>query len=231
MNVRPRRSVRPLPVVALFVAHGLLMAQDGNSLTKDFPGMSARERSRIAAQEAEEAATDQAYQERMRQAEQAFQEKRYEDALTAYEEARELRPYNVYPKVKIEDLKALLKRQAEEAPRDTMAATPVPPPPEPVPAKDTTEPSRPAVKAPERTTSRPQPEKSGPPPPQPKAAPSWSLEERTYTEGHAIVVERTVDDDGQRVVYKRVAHPWGQVFYFKDGISVGERVWKERFSE
>ena len=51
----------------------------------------------------------------MQRAERAFQEGRYEEAIKGYEEARSMRPYNVYPKVKIEDLRALLARQTHQA--------------------------------------------------------------------------------------------------------------------
>lgn len=247
------------------------MAQDG-SLTKEFPKMSAKERSRIATKEAEEAAADKAYQERMTEAEKAFQDKRYEDALAAYGKARELRPYNVYPKVKIEDLKALLRREGR--PDTTSVAEPAPSPvpsepkvtvvkeeapaenvPGPLPSVagtiDRTGPTpkgtvtaSPPVKptspvkapAPKPVMERPAPVKPKgtaavkSPAPGKEASP-LVLGERTYKEGNAVVFERTVEDDGQPVVYKRVSHPWGQTFYFKDGLSVGERVWKERFSE
>lgn len=240
MNTAIPGFVRSLVTGLLLAAGGEALAQEG-SLTKDFPKLTAKERSRIAAKEAEEAAADQAYQARMQEAERAFQDKRYEDALTAYEQARELRPYNVYPKVKIEDLKALLKRQAEAAPATTAAAEPPPPVPsapaappvverpavQPMPAPPAKPVGRPVVVTPPRTQVRePRPE-----PERPKDPPPISLEERTYREGNAIVVERAVDDGGQRVVYKRVSHTWGQVFYFKDGLSVDERIWKDRFHE
>ena len=61
----------------------------------------------------------------MKQADAAFRAGRYEDALAAFHEARSIRPYNVYPKVKIQDLQALIKKQDEER----VGQTPVVPPP------------------------------------------------------------------------------------------------------
>lgn len=85
------------------------------SLTKEFESLSAKERSRIAKQEAEESVKDVAFQEVMAEAEDLFRSKRYDDALERYIQARRMRPYNVYPKVKIQDLEALIaKRNAEE---------------------------------------------------------------------------------------------------------------------
>ena len=55
--------------------------------------------------------------------------------------------------------------------------------------------------------------------------------EREYMEGNAKVLEITVAEHKHLVVYKKVRHPWGQVFFFKDGASVGQRVWQARFGE
>ena len=53
--------------------------------------------------------------------------------------------------------------------------------------------------------------------------------ERRYKDGRAFVIERIVRLEGRTVTYKRVYHPFGQVFFFEDGLSVDERVWKARF--
>ena len=50
-------------------------------------------------------------------------------------------------------------------------------------------------------------------------------------EGNASVLEITVSEDDRMVVYKKVKHPWGQLFYFKDGESIGQRVWLQRFGD
>jgi tetratricopeptide (TPR) repeat protein len=104
-------------VLMAFVAVGLTShAQQDSSLTRLFGSMSAKERNRIAKQEQEEAAKDAKYQAVMEQGDALFREQRFEEALAAYRTAREMRPYNVYPKVRIQDLQALIARkQVEEA--------------------------------------------------------------------------------------------------------------------
>lgn len=213
------------------------------SLTQDFPEMSAKERGRIAAKEAEEAEKDGNYQEVMRTAELAFQEGRYEEAIRRYEEARAMRPYNVYPKVKIEDLQALLARQALK--QDTAVVVeafsapsdpPVParvaePPPPPVRVEMHVPPS--STEAPPSKPSQVQPGEQATTPAQPvrSSGPADGIIERRYREGHAFVIERAVSVEGRVVKYKRVYHPYGQTFYFEDGLAVDERIWKARFPE
>ena len=220
------------------------MAQgDRGSLTEQFPNMSAKERSRIAAKESEEADKDASYQDVMRSAELSFQEGRYEEAIQRYEEARAMRPYNVYPKVKIEDLRALMARQTakpdtavvvEEHALDPDPATPAGAAvPDPVP------PTQPPVEElvhtkdldPE-TILEPAVEQGSVPDPVPAAvkAADGVIEQR-YREGQAFVIERAVTVEGRLVKYKRVYHPYGQTFYFEDGLSVDERVWKARFPD
>ncbi|MFT3885217.1 MAG: hypothetical protein QM724_07245 [Flavobacteriales bacterium] len=225
----------------LWSAASVALAQDDPSLTKDFPHLSPKERSRIAARETAEAQEDQVYQAVMHEAEQAFQEGRYEDALAGYGKARVQRPYNIYPKVKIQDLQALLKRRAEEQatapPGEGEAVTeePVPiappqPPPSPVAARPAGDGK--ATKAPSEDAPSPAPQRQAQAaarPTEARTAPPAGMEERCYRDGQAFVIERTIAVDGRRVVYKRVAHPHGQVFFFEDGISVSERVWNERF--
>lgn len=207
--------------------------------------MSAKERSRIAAKEAEEAQKDANYQDVMRAAELSFQEGRYEEAISGYEQARALRPYNVYPKVKIEDLRALIARQAAE--KDTASIVEEHPveqetavesqaigseadPSGQIRAAETSPMSPPGPEtqpvveeAEEKGSSHAQP------PSMAKAA--EGIIEQRYREGHAFVIERAVTIDGRLVKYKRVYHPHGQTFYFEDGFSVDERVWKARFPD
>lgn len=216
---------------------------DKGSLTDQFPKMSAKERARIAAQEASESAKDKDYQTVMQEAESAFQQGRFADAMAGYEKARSLRPYNVYPKVKIEDLKALIKKQNDEAqaaepppgnkPDPPVVQQPVEIPTIPLPVE---QPS--SVEATQRTAPPP----TGEPPSEATVQPARTtstvppalekadgLIERRYKEGNAYVIERTVTVDGRLVVYKRVFHSWGQVYYFEDGAAVDERVWNARF--
>lgn len=222
-----------------------VMAQgDRGSLTEQFPNMSAKERSRIAAKETEEAEKDASYQEVMRAAELSFQEGRYEEAITQYEEARSMRPYNVYPKVKIEDLRALIAKQAEKPPamaiveehpidpdtvpssRTVAADPPESPAVSPSSAQEVVEATHAVEDAPVALS-----------PPSPAATRALGIKaadgiiEQRYREGHAFVIERAVTVDGRLVKYKRVYHPYGQTFYFEDGLSVDERVWKARFPD
>lgn len=246
--VRSMRSALPIrgpllcltgPLMAL-----LLTAQaqgDKGSLTDQFPNMSAKERARIAAKENEEAQKDASYQDVMRAAEQSFQEGRYEEAIKQYEQARAMRPYNVYPKVKIEDLRALLARQAASS--DSAVVEDHPVDPEPVVAAEgpATRPLPPAEETPvapgptlhrqpERTPD-PVTEKPVPAVEQVSPGPAAGIIEQRYREGHAFVIERAVTVDGRLVKYKRVYHPYGQVFFFEDGLAVDERVWKARFPD
>ena len=124
-----------LLVCSLLIAMLTASGQKGDSsLTKDFPKLSSKERSRIAAKEVEESKKDDAYQLAMLNAERSFQQGRYEEALVFYESARALRPYNVYPKVKIEDLHALINKQTIQTTDTAQHVAQVAPPPVP---KDT----------------------------------------------------------------------------------------------
>lgn len=221
---------------------------DRGSLTTEFPKLSAKERSRIAAKEVQEAQQDSGYQAMMNAGEKAFQEGRYEDALARYEQARALRPYNVYPKVKIEDLRALI---AKKAARDTVASAP-PPKPEPPPPVQEQALAPPPQHAPEQVAAPPAPKPlptrphtdevpakpaaterpaATPPVQEVRPAKADGVIERRYQEGHAFVIERVVHVDDRVVVYKRVFHGYGSVFYFEDGQPVDERVWNARFPE
>jgi hypothetical protein len=224
-----------LLMVQLFAPGDAFGQPTGGSLTDHFPRMSAKERNRIATQETSDAAKDVGYQDVMQRAERSFQEGRYEEALQGYEQARSMRPYNVYPKVKIEDLRALIAKQASAVP--AMAAEPsVPPEADPVGGAMNRPPT---VRQPALTTiaqptaARPGAAPAGvvpaPPPAPVRLAAASGVIERRYKEGHAHVIERVVTVHGRTVIYKRVFHAWGQVFYFEDGSPVDERVWKARF--
>ena len=116
MNALITAFVRWAGLLLIFgAAVPLLAQQDDKSLTDGFSKLSAKERTRIAEQENRDAEADTAYQRLMRQADLAFRQARYQDALGAFEEARARRPYNVYPKVKIQDLRALIRKKEEEA--------------------------------------------------------------------------------------------------------------------
>lgn len=219
-------------------------AQGGES---QFGTMSAKERSRIAKAEEEGASNDSRYQALMTHAENLFREHRFEEALEGFIEARDLRPFNVYPRVKIQDLQALIARRDQEEERPEVP-TPVDPAPlgvpsdpinqevEPTPAVEpkAVEPQIP--KAPSPQPIQPPKELQRPAPgikqesPRPQETPQPLEEgERIYKEGRAVVVERSATVEGKAVIFRKVLHPWGEVMYFRDGASIPERIWVETF--
>ena len=102
-------------LLLMLLRSSLLPAQRDSSLTSEFARMSAKERARIAREEGALAETDTAFQAAMRAGEEHFRAARYHEALDRYQRARNLRPHNVHPKVKIQDLQALLARQGDGA--------------------------------------------------------------------------------------------------------------------
>lgn len=227
--------------LALLVAYGA-GAQVDSSLTDEFGHLSAKERARIAKKEQEDAAKDVRYQEVMATAEGHFRERRYDEALADYQVARGMRPLNVYPKVKIQDLQALIaKREAARA--DSLAAhvpvvnhTPEVLATDTIPVTNVVRAEAPALAVEEQRALVP-PERPQALPAEPRSAeplesepiPSEGLHERTYVEGRAIVLERKLVRDGRMEVYRKVTHPWGQVVHFRDGATISERHWNEVF--
>lgn len=53
------------------------------------------------------------------------------------------------------------------------------------------------------------------------------LTEESFMEGTRTITKRVVVKGGSGDEYRRVRHAWGGVFYFKNGTSITERVWKE----
>jgi len=238
-------------ILLLMLLHSsLLRAQRDSSLTSDFARMSARERARIAREEATLAEADTAFQAAMRAGEEHFRAARYHAALDRYQHARNLRPHNVHPKVKIQDLQALLARQVdddrepgaeqpphpkEQAPqhRATYAAQEAVPPTSSEPKMDAHEPARPAgipppSPKPERTTVIVPVREEGAATP-PANAPVLEGQ-RIFREGRAVVEERVVQEGGRMVVWRKVMHPWGEVVHFRDNEAIPERRWQERFA-
>lgn len=234
--------------------------------------MSPKERARVAQREQEESRTDGAYQAKMAEGETLFQQDRYEEAMALFEEARILRPLNVYPKVKIEDLKVLIRQRDErnaaekdgsEVPQpphavDTGGASALPDQPAPVAVKapeagplevfspndrvpppadsTTTTPASlggsdpaPVRKQMTRTMQAPRTEPAEALPPTPTPPPPDGVVENRYKQGSAQVTEMMVTQNGRTTVFKRVAHKYGQVYYFEDGQAIDGRVWRERF--
>ncbi|MFZ1691775.1 MAG: hypothetical protein WAT74_01150 [Flavobacteriales bacterium] len=231
-----------------------VLAQPGESLTPEFAGMSSKERARVAKLEQEDAAKDAAFQAVMAEAEALFQGQRFDDALAKFQQARSMRPLNVFPKVKIQDLQALIaKRDAERAMAEKESA-PVEPKAgtiaehasqvteaAPEPSQEQAPDARPEPKEPvvERTepvrTAEPKPRIESPRPqvldqPDEEAVPD-GMQERTFVEGRAVVLERRITRDGLTTIYRKVTHPWGQVVHFRDGIAISEREWTEAFRD
>lgn len=211
MNTHSLLLVRKLLIIPVLLCATPLWAQQADPLSERLEHLSPKERSALAAKETAEAKSDSAYQEVMRQAETAFREARYEDALSAYEEARRTRPYNVYPKVKIQDLQALLRtRDGTENILQTGGARPIP-------------------VVPVTPTTRPVPLEQSDAIPTAPLNTSIKPVERVYMEGGAVVTERAVEEDGKPVVYKRVVQRSGQVFHFRDHLPIPAQMWLERF--
>lgn len=236
-----------LVAIILCCAWALPVHGQPDVLTDEFSKLSAKERARIAKEEEQNAATDAPFQALMASAEELFRAKDFDGALERYKEARARRPLNVYPKVKIQDLQALIaKRDAEQA-----AAPPVEPPIEvppsapeaalPVPA--VVDVSNHPVTLPIAQQELPKPEvrvtPPEPPPPvikPPKADPrpakatkpaaELKVGERVYKEGRSVVVETVTPEDGRAVVYKKVSHPWGDENYFREGLPISERAYR-----
>jgi hypothetical protein len=211
-------------------------ASANQSLTQEFPDLSSKERSRIAAKEVKESSTDTAYQALMLAADKMFQDKRYIEALAEYQHARDLRPYNVYPKVRIQDLQALLGMQAEQAvtsPAPKLEVEVVAPQPAPLVAPEVSTPvmEAPAAQAEPVERARVPMPRYAPPEPTPKV-PGAALkpgEERVFREGNALVTERAVAEGGHVVIYRRAQHNWGPAQYFRNGSPVQERLWQSIF--
>lgn len=232
MNKPSPILVRTWFVISLACVCMAVRAQERDRLVEDMSHKSAKERSKLAAQETAEAKSDSLYQHAMQKAEAAFRAEQYEEALTFFRQARELRPYNVYPKVKIQDLQALLKRR-EAAARPE--GTP-PPPPDAVAILDPGVRTPSASADPPRPLTKPVADVAVPPSavdhgpalearPHAPATPG----ERIYMEGGAVVTERTVMENEKPVVYKRVVQRSGQAFHFKDGLAVPAKTWEDRF--
>lgn len=238
--------------VALLCLMVRFAAAQPEELTGDFGKLSAKERARIAKQEDADAREDAAYQQVMGEAELLFRSASYDEALVKYKEARTMRPYNVYPKVKIQDLQALIAKREAEA-KAMAEEVPVPEPDPPViPAPVVQEPV-PVVEPAQAEPEKPAPVEQKPLPtpvvvaPKPKEQPSAPLPipikpvkpytppaaeepheavqegERIYKEGRSVVVERRIQREGRITIYRKVTHPWGEVNYFRDGTPISER--------
>jgi hypothetical protein len=221
----------PVFLLFAFLCMARVHAQRDSSLTREFARMSAKERARVAREEEAAAQQDAMFQQLMREGEEHFQSGRYNDALSSFRQARSLRPLNVYPKVKIQDLEALIARQAEVPVAPTEAPKEIPspplPPPSPPPAASAVEP--PVTVPPKEPAPRPE-KKPSPAPVRHDTAITTPTEGiRTFREGRAVVEERTVQEGERLVVWRKVVHPWGEVVHFRDNEAVPARMWQQRF--
>jgi hypothetical protein len=76
---------------------------------ESFADLPAKKRISIAEQEEIEAKADEGFQKMMMEGHELFKAKHYLKAIRKYEEAKEKRPYNVYPKVIIDDIELSMK--------------------------------------------------------------------------------------------------------------------------
>ncbi|MEZ4758007.1 MAG: hypothetical protein R2817_14360 [Flavobacteriales bacterium] len=120
------RRFHALLTLFMLVQAPLVLAQRDSSLTSAFARMSARERARVAREEEVAAAADPAFQALMQQGEEHFRAALYDEALASFQRARSMRPLNVHPKVKIQDLEALIARQQQAAAEPSPVEVPVP---------------------------------------------------------------------------------------------------------
>lgn len=239
----------------LLFATALLTAPLVAEAQKDFADLSSRQRIQVAEQEQLEAAVDTDFQNLMERGHSLFQEKHYLKAVRVYEEARDKRPYNVYPKVKIADIELSMKDtldllKAEE--KKEMAAERQRPDRASAEKDERIDESREdrlkkidnwEEKERDRMERERQKSKEKPEPVgemggdvrrvsleeyQKELAEKYpsGITEETLTEGNKTIVKRIVVREGKGNEYKRVEHSWGGVFYFKNGDAVTERVWK-----
>ncbi|MBX2973388.1 MAG: hypothetical protein KF797_09810 [Flavobacteriales bacterium] len=251
VSMRSLRTHLSLFMLGLLLAVAVPVVAQPDELTGEFGKLSAKERARIAKEEEENAAKDPAFQALMAAGEELFRAADFDAALAKYTEARTMRPYNVYPKVKIQDLQALIAKRDEERRKEPPAPVPADPPLDAVPApKMEPPPTPPAAEQPKPPAVEPAtlPEPvSVPPPvratPEPKSvseapprrdpvlrdegtAPQLEEGERVYKEGRSIVVETTVAEDGHLVRYRKVSHPWGEEYYFREGQAIPDRTYR-----
>ena len=115
---------RRIIAVTILTLSMVVHAYGQNSLTDEFEGMSAKQRTQVAKQEQEVAANDPVFQKLMQEADSLARSRSYGAALDRYREARRQRPYNVRPKVRIQDLEDLIAKAAMEQADEPIPAVP-----------------------------------------------------------------------------------------------------------
>lgn len=243
------RSSLPLLSLAVLCTAAPLLAQP------DLSSMSGRQRIQAAEKEQLEASADGEFQSLMDRGHELFREKQYLKAVRMYERAKEKRPLNVYPKVKITDIQLSMqdtldflaaeeKRTDDADRRGDRVRSDRPDRPEESKEErlkkidDWERKEREKLEQDRKRQSSPDtPPVSGSGGDVKKVSleeyrkelaekyPSGITEE-VSTEGNKTIVKRIVVREGRGNEYKRVEHGWGGVFYFKNGDAVTERVWK-----
>ena len=254
---------------------------------KPFEELSHEERMQVAEKEALEAPSDEKFQSLMDKGYQHFIDKEYDAAIRYFEEAKEQRPYNVYPRVNIRDVElAMGKRKKDEMKQDEQQAyrppvsakpwggvvedkshedgkaEPIPAPKENEEVVDNTPKKEPITKPEPKETSKPEVKEEKKPKvvkeeqpkvikketkPQFEPKESLSVEEQRkqlaqeypvgvteekFKEGNAQVIRRVVVRGENADDFRQVKQPWGATYYFKNGQSISERIWKaEAFPE
>ncbi len=258
-------SIRFLLVAVICLFATTLIAQP------DLKGLSAKERAELAQKEQIESALDRNFLNVMDQAHLHFAKKEYLKSIRKYEEAGQMRPYNVYPPVKIRDIELAMKdtlellrqREKEELEQRPHSEQISEKPQLPDREKemdefrereekrqqqaDQWEQQQRRQLAHQRELKKEQEEKSleltkreG------VDVPETSLEEfqadlakeynegitqRTYQDGQRTVTERIVVKGEKGNEYKRVEHPWGGKFYFKNGLPISEETWNQETAQ
>lgn len=292
-----------LIVINLFLIASIAAQDTAESLTDEFSRLSAKARTRLAKKEAAEATADVQFQNLMLGADSLFQIGEYYTSLDVYEQARTRRPLNVHPKVKIQDLQALIESEegmngelddtenelplqtsdlnapsqteqeidkideevfpseeeeivsseedafqniVEGSKPDLTSRTIDPtakkdhpkelvddegsvPLDDKVEAKFSLEPKDEEISKYDGITQD-QELKSNPFTDDPTdfdIGLEDSFEKEVYKEANAVISKLTVTKSGNVDVYKKVYHQWGSVFYFKNGLAVTERMWKD----
>jgi hypothetical protein len=250
-----------LIVAITFFVFGSLQGQTTDT---EFSKLSAKERSEIAQKETMEAARDHAFLYLMDQGHQLFVEKRYLESVRKYEDARALRPRNVYPPVIIRDIELsmkdtlqLLREKEKEEKPETPSARKEPELPdrekimeefrkkeaERQKKVDEWESSQRRYMARERALKEEEDQEqqelgkfkgrdvreASVEELQEELAREYSdgVTQRSYDDGQRKITERVVVRKGIGNAYKRVEHPWGGKFYFKNGQPISEETWNQ----
>jgi hypothetical protein len=222
-----------------------------------FSSLSAKERLKIAKLEEVESEEDEEYQTNMKEGHELFQQGQYLKAVHKYELAGEKRPFNVYPKIIITDIELSMKdtlkvlraeeerikkedqlknnssiekkvenlihtneqkkldewerserdklnKEREQKNNNLNSVT-----------KNQTGADVPTMSIEDFRKELGKSNKSG-------------ITELIYTEGNKTITKRIVVSNNLGDEYKKVvSNNWGGVFYFKNGVSITERIWDE----